>query len=251
MEDTGVLRVNELSKSYGEVQVITNIEFLINPGEIIGLVGHNGAGKTTILQTIVGLIKADSGNISFSGFDIQNNRNEYKRLVGFVSEDIPLYDYLTGMEYLQFIGNLWRIPKGELRDRIDNLVSILSLEDKINAFIYTYSKGMKQKLSLISALIHKPKLLVLDEPLTGLDPESSRQMKNYFRSYVSEGNSILFSSHILEVVEKLCDKIILIKNGRILIKDTIKNLTKKVGDNNSLEDVFHYLSTLKGGEINV
>ncbi len=241
MEYLKKLQIDGVSKSYDSVQVLKNIKLSINNGEIVGLIGHNGAGKTTLLQIIVGLIKADYGNISFSGFNSQSNRNEYQGQVGFVSEDIPLYDYLTGKEYLQFIGNLWNIPNSILTSRIDHLVSVLSLEEKIDTFVYAYSKGMKQKLSLIGALIHKPKLLVLDEPLTGLDPESSRQMKNYFKSYVSEGNSILFSSHILEVVERLCDRILLIKDGEILRESTLDELFQNGGDN-SLEEIIHKIS---------
>lgn len=242
-----MLKVVGLTKFYEGRAVVQNINFELKPGTIVGLIGPNGAGKTTTLLSLVGLVQPSSGSIICNSYELDKDRERYLSSLGFVTEDIPLYDYLTGFEYLRFIGEIWRIPKANIVARIQELGEELDMIDHLHRFIHSYSKGMKQKISLMAALLHEPSILLLDEPLTGLDPESSRKMKAYFREYVKKGRTILFSSHILEVVEKLCDNILLLKDGKIVASGPLEDILQ---GRNDLEDVFASLA-LKGGDIHV
>lgn len=234
-----MLEVKGLTKKYGNELVVENLSFRVNTGEIFGLLGPNGAGKTTALKMITGLVKPDEGIITVCGFDNITNPVEMKKQIGFIPDDLNLYDYLTGREYIEFMADLWEIPSEECLECTEKLLPLLNLEYKFDHFIKTYSKGMQQKIALLGALVHKPKILILDEPLTGLDPESSKLIKDYLKGYVREGNCIIFSTHILEVAEKLCDRLLIINKGRVVGLGTLSQLreTARAG-NNSLEDIF-------------
>lgn len=242
-----MLKVSNLTKIYENRPVVNDVSFTLRPGTIVGLIGPNGAGKTTTLLSLIGLVHPSSGQVMYDGYDSSKNREQYLSHFGFVSEDIPLYEHLTGREYLRFMGEIWRVPEKIVSTHILTLAEEIDMSLHLDRFLHTYSKGMKQKISLMAALLHEPSVLLLDEPLTGLDPESSRKIKAYFRRYVEAGRCILFSSHILEVVEKLCDEILLLQNGQIIAKGSLEDILDGRAD---LEDVFASL-TVKGGEGNV
>lgn len=232
-----MLNVLNISKSYGNTPAIKEISFHIRPGEILGLLGPNGAGKTTTLSILSGLMKPDSGFVSLS--NIQDS-NEYKSQIGFVSDVISPYDYLTGREYVTFMGELRGVPSDRINFFIADLSRLLSLERKIDDLIKTYSKGMRQKITLMGSLVHNPALLIMDEPFTGLDPYSIKSIKDYLKIFTYKGNSIIFSTHILEVAEKLCDRLVIIENGKCRASGSMEEL--KISCNtHSLEEVFHTL----------
>ncbi|PGW61239.1 ABC transporter [Bacillus cereus] len=233
-----MLEIKNLSKTYDDIKVIDDLSFFANKGEILGLLGPNGAGKTTTLEILVGLTKANHGEITLDNISLFKNTEEIKEKIGFVSEDIPLYEHLTGEEYLLFICRMRNIKSSDSKILIADYAKQFDLVDKMNSFISSYSKGMKQKLSIISALIHSPTILILDEPLTGVDPISSRIIKNYLKEYAQKGNIVIFSSHILEMIEKLCDKIILINKGKIVYFNYLNDLLTNKNINN-IEELFN------------
>ncbi|PEC22633.1 ABC transporter ATP-binding protein [Bacillus cereus] len=233
-----MLEIKNLSKTYDDIKVVDDLSFFANKGEILGLLGPNGAGKTTTLEILVGLTKANHGEITLDNISLFKNTEKIKGKIGFVSEDIPLYEHLTGEEYLLFICKMRNIKSSDSKILINDYAKQFDLIDKMNSFISSYSKGMKQKLSIISALIHSPTILILDEPLTGVDPISSTIIKNYLKEYAQKGNIVIFSSHILEMVEKLCDKIILINKGKIVYFNYLNDLLTNNNINN-IEELFN------------
>ncbi|MGF9958707.1 ABC transporter ATP-binding protein [Bacillus mycoides] len=233
-----MLEIKNLSKTYDDIKVVDDLSFFANKGEILGLLGPNGAGKTTTLEILVGLTKANHGEITLDNISLFKNTEKIKGKIGFVSEDIPLYEHLTGEEYLLFICKMRNIKSSDSKILINDYAKQFDLIDKMNSFISSYSKGMKQKLSIISALIHSPTILILDEPLTGVDPISSKIIKKYLKEYAQKGNIVIFSSHILEMVEKLCDKIILINKGKIVYFNYLNDLL--INNNiNNIEELFN------------
>ncbi|MEH7191119.1 ABC transporter ATP-binding protein [Bacillus toyonensis] len=240
-----MLSVKNLMKKYNEETVVHNISFSVNPGEIVGLLGPNGAGKTTSLNMITGIVKSNDGLIEFDGKNIEDTMVYYKKNMGFVSDVFPLYENLTGREFVVFVAELWGVSKDYYEQQIDDLAQNFYLDDKLDDFIKTYSKGMRQKISLIGALIHKPKLLILDEPFNGLDPVSIREIKKFFLNYIKKGNSIIFSSHILDIVEKICTRCVIINNGKIVADGTIDSfvhLLQKKELESDLETLFFELT---------
>ncbi|AEI45613.1 ABC transporter ATP-binding protein [Paenibacillus mucilaginosus] len=234
-----LLEVNGLQKKWGEKRVIHDVSFEVHAGEVFGILGPNGAGKTTTLKIITGLLRPDEGKCLFEGNDMAVKSLEVKRNIGYISDASNLYENLTGREYVQFMARLWDVRQTDYLAGFEELVPLLGLEEKIDQFIRTYSKGMKQKAALLGALIHRPQLLILDEPLTGLDPESNRQIKDYLKQYAKLGNSIIFSTHILEAAEKLCNRILIMKEGRSIAVGTIEELRRHtVSDDLDLEDIF-------------
>jgi ABC-2 type transport system ATP-binding protein len=233
-----MLELINVNKAYkgSTKKAVDNVSFTVSDGEIVGLIGPNGAGKSTIIKMIMGILNYDSGTIRLDNQDIKNN-TDIKKFIGYVSDSHDVYEKLTGLEYINFICDIYGINENR-KEKIDNLVKKFELEESINAQIKTYSHGMKQKIAIISALIHEPRLFILDEPLTGLDPKSSFTLKKCMREHCKKGNFVLFSSHILDVVEKLCDKVVIIDKGKLIIEDSVNNLIEKAKNEKSLEDIF-------------
>lgn len=238
--DDLILELKNLTKVYGGTKVAANnINLKIQKGEIFGFIGHNGAGKTTTIKCIVGLLNYENGEILFDGKNIKEFPLEYKKYIAYIPDNPDLYDYLTGLQYLNFIGDIYELPQETKKEDIIRYAKMFNLTDNLKDLITTYSHGMKQKLALISALIRHPKLLILDEPFVGLDPKAAYDVKEIMKEMCKEGCSIFFSTHVLEVAEKLCDKVAIIKNGEIVACGDID----VVKGNNSLEDVFLELAT--------
>ena len=230
-----MLEIWNLTKSYGEKKAVDDLSFTVNAGELCAFIGHNGAGKTTTLKCVVGILGFEGGSIRVDGVSIADDPIEVKRRIAYVPDNPDLYDFMTGMQYLNFIADVFGVSEEDRRARIDKYAAALSLSpEEIGASISSYSHGMKQKLALISAFLHAPKLIVLDEPFVGLDPKASHVLKETMREFCREGGAILFSTHILEVAEKLCDKVAIIKSGRLV---TFGSMEEVKGDS-SLEDVF-------------
>ena len=230
-----MLEIWNLTKSYGDKKAVDDLSFAVNAGELCAFIGHNGAGKTTTLKCVVGILGFESGSIRVDGVSVLDDPLEVKRNVAYVPDNPDLYDFMTGMQYLNFIADVFGVTEEDRKARIDKYAAALSLSpEEIGASISSYSHGMKQKLALISAFLHAPKLIVLDEPFVGLDPKASHVLKETMREFCREGGAILFSTHILEVAEKLCDKVAIIKGGRLVRFGSME----EVKGDSSLEDVF-------------
>ena len=230
-----MLEIWNLTKSYGDKKAVDDLSFTVNAGELCAFIGHNGAGKTTTLKCVVGILGFEGGSIRVDGVSVVDDPIEVKRRIAYVPDNPDLYDFMTGMQYLNFIADVFGVSEEDRRARIDKYAAALSLSpEEIGASISSYSHGMKQKLALISAFLHAPKLIVLDEPFVGLDPKASHVLKETMREFCREGGAILFSTHILEVAEKLCDKVAIIKNGKLV---TFGSMEEVKGDS-SLEEVF-------------
>lgn len=229
-----MLKINNLTKKYGEKVAVNDLSLHILPGEIYGFIGHNGAGKTTTIKAVCGILGFDEGEIFIDGVSIKENPIFCKKKIAYIPDNPELYDYMTGIKFLNFIGDVYSVPGKIRQERINEYADMFELTEDLGSPISSYSHGMKQKLAIISALIHEPKLIIMDEPFVGLDPKASYSLKILMRQICDKGCSIFFSSHVLEVVEKLCDKIAIIKEGK-LIK---YGLVDEVKGDDSLEDVF-------------
>jgi len=234
-----VLKIQNLSKSYAKSQVfaVNDLSLELKEGEIFGFLGPNGAGKTTTIKVLTGILPFEVGEVSIASYDIKKNALEAKRNMGFVSDSHILYDRLTGREYVDFMADVYGVSLGDRKERAEKMLDILSLKDAFDASIKTYSHGMKQKIAVIGALIHNPKLWVLDEPLTGLDPQSAFALKEVMRQHADKGNTVMFSTHILEVAEKLCDRIGIIVKGKLVKIGCVAEI-KQAFDDKSLEEIF-------------
>lgn len=229
-----LLSIRNLTKIYGMKKAVDDLSLEINSGEIYGFIGHNGAGKTTTIKSCCGLLEFDSGEIYVDGMSIRKNPMECKRIISYLPDNPDLYDFMTGIKYLNFIADVYLINRADREERIKHYADMFEITENLAQHINGYSHGMKQKIAIISALIHKPKILLMDEPFVGLDPKASYLLKQEMRRLCSEGASIFFSTHVLEVAEKLCDKIAIIKGGRLIISGN----TDEVIGNTTLEDVF-------------
>jgi ABC-2 type transport system ATP-binding protein len=230
-----MLEIKHVSKSYdGVKKACDDINLTINPGDIYGFVGHNGAGKTTLLKSIAGIISFDEGEILVDGKSIKTEPIEVKKMIAYIPDNPDVYETLTGIQYLQLIANIFNVDQNTRARKIDEFASLFELTQVLQQPISSYSHGMKQKLVIISALIHSPKLLLLDEPFVGLDPKASFQLKEIFKSMCEQGTSIFFSTHVLEVVEKLCNRVAIIKQGKIVADGN----TQEIILNQSLEEIF-------------
>lgn len=229
-----MLKVENLTKYYGDKKAIDNINIEVKPGEIFGFIGHNGAGKTTTIKSIVGILEFEEGNVYIDGVDIKKYPIEVKKKIAYIPDNPDIYENLTGIEYLNFIADIFDISVSDRKEKILKYARLFEIEDNLSDIISSYSHGMKQKLVLISAFIHNPKLLVLDEPFVGLDPKAAFELKKLMKDISENGGSIFFSSHVLEVVEKLCDVVAIIKDGKILTCGTVE----QIKGNESLEEVF-------------
>lgn len=229
-----MLRIENVSKSYGEKKAVDNLSLHIKAGEIYGFIGHNGAGKTTTLKACVGILDFDEGEIFIDGVSVKENPLECKKKIAYIPDNPDLYAFMTGIGYLHFIADIFGVSAKAREERIQKYADAFSLTADLAMPVSSYSHGMKQKLAIISALIHEPKLIIMDEPFVGLDPSASHKVKEIMREMCDNGCAIFFSTHVLEVAEKLCDKIAIIKDGK-LIKS---GATEEVKGDTSLEDVF-------------
>ena len=229
-----MLKIDHLTKRYGEKLAVDDLSLHIRQGEIYGFIGHNGAGKTTTLKSAVGILQFDEGEITINGGSIRTEPVKCKKELAYIPDNPDLYDYMSGIRYLNFIGDVFAIPAGERQERIRRYAGLFELTDDLGQPIAAYSHGMKQKLAVIAAWIHSPKLIVMDEPFVGLDPKAAHLLKEMMREHCDAGGAIFFSTHVLEVAEKLCDKVAIIKQGRLIKAGTME----EVKGDDSLEEVF-------------
>lgn len=230
-----MLNIINYSKAYKNgKKAVDNVSLEVNPGEIFAFIGHNGAGKTTTIKAIVGILDFTEGDILIDGISIKENPIACKEKIAYIPDNPDIYESLKGIQYLNFIADIYKVSKEDREREIKKYAEIFEITSSLGDLISSYSHGMKQKLAIISALLHKPKLLILDEPFVGLDPKASHLLKQEMKNICNEGAAIFFSTHVLEVAEKLCDKVAIIKDGKIVSKGTME----EVKGNNSLEDIF-------------
>ena len=233
-EDSDMLRIDHLTKTYGEKKAVDDLSLHIAPGEIYGFIGHNGAGKTTTLKSIAGILQFDAGDIRIGGTSIREDPLACKRLMAYIPDNPDLYEFMTGIKYLNFIADIFGVSADDRRSRIRDYAGRFELTDDLAQPIAAYSHGMKQKLAIISAWLHQPRLILMDEPFVGLDPKAAHLLKGMMRELCDAGGAIFFSTHVLEVAEKLCDKVAIIKGGKLIRSGTMEDVK---GDE-SLESVF-------------
>ena len=229
-----MLDIQHLTKTYGEKKAVDDLTLHIAPGEIYGFIGHNGAGKTTTLKAVVGILQFDSGDITIGGRSIKTEPLACKREIAYIPDNPDLYDYMTGIKYLHFIADVFGVDAQTRQERIRTYAGTFELTDDLAQPIAAYSHGMKQKLAIIAAWLHDPKLIIMDEPFVGLDPKAAHILKGMMREVCDNGGAIFFSTHVLEVAEKLCDKVAIIKGGRLIRSGTME----EVKGDDSLEEVF-------------
>lgn len=229
-----MLRIEHLTKKYGAKTAVDDLSLHIQKGEIYGFIGHNGAGKTTTIKACCGIHRFDEGEIYIDGISIRTDPLACKKKLAYIPDNPDLYEFMTGVKYLNFIADMYRVPTEVRSSRIHEYAEKFELTDALGDSVSSYSHGMKQKLAVISAWIHEPQLIIMDEPFVGLDPKASHLLKEMMREHCSRGGAIFFSTHVLEVAEKLCDKIAIIKGGRLVISGTMD----EVLGTDSLEDVF-------------
>ena len=229
-----VLTIEHLTKTYGEKKAVDDLSLSIKAGEIYGFIGHNGAGKTTTLKSVVGILVFDAGEIAINGIPLKKDPIAVKREIAYIPDNPELYPYMTGIKYLNFIADVFRVPADVREERIRKYADAFELTADLAQPIASYSHGMKQKLAVISAWIHEPKLIIMDEPFVGLDPKAAHTLKEMMRELCDKGGAIFFSTHVLEVAEKLCDKVAIIKGGKLIRSGTME----EVKGDESLESVF-------------
>ncbi len=229
-----MLNISHLIKCYGDKKAVDDLSLHIAPGEIYGFIGHNGAGKTTTLKSVVGILQFDSGEITIDGHSIQSEPLLCKRALAYIPDNPDLYEYMTGIQYLSFIADVFGVSAQDRQSRIVQYAELFELLGDLGQPIASYSHGMKQKLAIIAAWIHSPKLIIMDEPFVGLDPKASHLLKGMMREICDQGGAIFFSTHVLEVAEKLCDKVAIIKGGKLIRSGTME----EVKGDDSLEEVF-------------
>lgn len=229
-----MLKIENLTKTYGHKKAVDDLSLHIESGSIYGFIGHNGAGKTTTLKAIVGIMNFDSGDIYIDGKSIKKDALACKKIMAYIPDNPDLYEYLTGIKYLNFICDVYGVDQEKRTERIKKYSDMFELSDSLGEVISAYSHGMKQKLAIIAALVHEPKLIIIDEPFVGLDPKATHLLKQLMRQMCDQGAAIFFSTHVLEVAEKLCDKIAIIKAGKLIVSGNTQDV---IGDE-SLEDVF-------------
>ena len=229
-----MLKIEHLTKTYGEKRAVDDLSLHIRPGEIYGFIGHNGAGKTTTLKAVVGILQFDAGEITIDGKSIKNEPLACKREIAYIPDNPDLYDFMSGIKYLNFIADIFGVSAADRQVRIRAYAARFELTDDLAQPIAAYSHGMKQKLAIIAAWLHQPKLIIMDEPFVGLDPKAAHLLKGMMRELCGRGGAIFFSTHVLEVAEKLCDKVAIIKSGRLIRSGTME----EVKGDDSLEQVF-------------
>jgi len=229
-----MLQISNLTKVYGDKKAVDDLTLHIQPGEIYGFIGHNGAGKTTTIKSCCGILQFDEGEILIDGISIKDDPIACKKQLAYIPDNPDLYEFMSGIQFLNFIADIFEVSAADRTSRIKKYADLLGLTDDLGQSIASYSHGMKQKLAIISALIHEPKLIIMDEPFVGLDPKASHQLKQLMREICDNGGAIFFSTHVLEVAEKLCDKIAIIKGGKLIKAGD----TEEVKGDSSLESVF-------------
>ncbi|NLT63099.1 MAG: ABC transporter ATP-binding protein [Clostridiales bacterium] len=229
-----MLNIKGLTKVYGKKRAVDNLTLHIAPGEIYGFIGHNGAGKTTTIKSCCGILRFEEGEILIDGISVKDNPLECKKKIAYIPDNPDMYEFFSGIAYLNFIADIFAIPAKERSERIKKYADLIDLTSDLAQPISAYSHGMKQKLAIISAFIHDPALIIMDEPFVGLDPVASHSLKQLMREHCNKGGAIFFSTHVLEVAEKLCDKIAIIREGRLVVSGTMDEVRGK----ESLEDVF-------------
>lgn len=229
-----MLNIQHLTKTYGDKKAVDDLSLHIAPGEIYGFIGHNGAGKTTTLKASVGILRFDSGEISVGGISVKDNPVACKKQMAYIPDNPDIYEYMSGIKYLNFIADIFAVGSDLRQERIKKYADMFEITADLAQPVSAYSHGMKQKLAIISAWIHDPRLIIMDEPFVGLDPKAAHLLKGMMREKCEEGGAIFFSTHVLEVAEKLCDKVAIIKNGVLIRSGTMD----EVKGDTSLEDVF-------------
>lgn len=229
-----MLKINHLTKIYGEKRAVDDLSLHIQKGEIYGFIGHNGAGKTTTIKSCCGILRFDEGEIYIDGTSVKGNELACKQKLAYIPDNPDLYEFLSGIKYLNFIADVYKVPAADREERIRKYADMFEITSDLAQPISAYSHGMKQKIAIISALIHTPKLIIMDEPFVGLDPKAAHLLKTTMRQFCDEGGAIFFSTHVLEVAEKLCDKVAIIKGGKLVTSGTME----EVKGDTSLEDVF-------------
>lgn len=229
-----MLKIEHLTKTYGDKKAVDDLSLHIKAGEVYGFIGHNGAGKTTTLKSVAGILQFDKGEIYIAGKSIKEYPLECKKTIAYIPDNPDLYDYMTGIKYLNFIADIFGIDSSLRAERIRKYADAFEITDDLAQPIAAYSHGMKQKLALISAWMHDPKLIIMDEPFVGLDPKAAHLLKGMMRDVCNDGGAIFFSTHVLEVAEKLCDKVAIIKEGKLIRSGTME----EVKGDDSLEQVF-------------
>ena len=234
-----MIEISNVSKSYeNNKKIIDNLNLKINDGEIFGFLGPNGEGKTTTIKMITGILKMEEGDILIDGISIKDNPVEAKKKFGFVPDSPDIFLKLKGIEYLNFLSDIYKVSINNRKEIIENLSKKFEIYDNLNDKIQNYSHGMRQKIVIIGALLHNPKNWILDEPMTGLDPKSSHILKELMKSHTQNGNSVFFSTHVLEVAEKICDRIGIINKGKLIFVGTYEEIKKQLKEDASLEDLF-------------
>lgn len=229
-----MLKISNLTKSYGDKKAVDSLSLHISPGEIYGFIGHNGAGKTTTLKAACGILQFDSGDIEIDGISIKQDPIACKSRIAYIPDNPELYEYMTGIKYLGFIADIFKVSTEERMNKIQKYAAAFGISEELSNPISSYSHGMKQKLAIIAAWLHSPKLIIMDEPFVGLDPSAAHLLKQMMREVCSSGGAIFFSTHVLEVAEKLCDKLAVIKSGRLIRSGTVE----EVKGDESLEAAF-------------
>ena len=229
-----MLRIEHLTKVYGDKKAVDDLSLHIQPGEIYGFIGHNGAGKTTTLKSVVGILQFDEGEITIDGISIREQPLACKKKFAYIPDNPDLYDFMSGIKYLNFIADVFGVDENTRQERIRKYAELFELTNDLGQPIAAYSHGMKQKLAIIAAWMHDPKLIIMDEPFVGLDPKASHLLKGMMREVCDNGGAIFFSTHVLEVAEKLCDKVAIIKGGKLIRSSTME----EVKGDDSLEEVF-------------
>ena len=229
-----MLNISHLTKTYGEKKAVDDLSLHIAPGEIYGFIGHNGAGKTTTIKAVVGILQYDEGEITIDGVSVKDDPIACKKKIAYIPDNPDLYDFMSGIKYLNFVADIFGVSAEDRRERIKKYADMFELTDDLAQPISAYSHGMKQKLAIISAWLHEPKLIIMDEPFVGLDPKASFLLKEMMREVCEKGGAIFFSTHVLEVAEKLCDKVAIIKGGKLIRSGTME----EVKGDDSLEEVF-------------
>lgn len=229
-----MLKIEHLTKTYGDKKAVDDLSLHIQPGEIYGFIGHNGAGKTTTLKACCGILRYDSGEITVDGVSMKQNPILCKSKIAYIPDNPDLYEFMTGIQFLNFVADIFGVSAADRQERVHKYADAFELTGDLAQPISAYSHGMKQKLAIISALIHEPKLIIMDEPFVGLDPKATHLLKELMHELCGQGSAIFFSTHVLEVAERLCDKIAIIKGGRLIRSGS----TEEVKGDSSLEDVF-------------
>lgn len=230
-----VLQLKDFTKSYdGQKPAVDHVSLEVEEGEIFGFIGHNGAGKSTTIKSIVGILSSHNGEIYIDGKTLWEAKKECQKKMAYIPDNPDLYEYMTGISYINFIADIYEVPTDVRTERIEKIADAFEIKEALGDLISFYSHGMKQKVALISAFVHQPRLLVLDEPFVGLDPKASAVLKQEMRALCAQGSAIFFSTHVLEVAEKLCDKVAMIDHGHIVVSGSVEELTREA----SLEEVF-------------